>query len=109
MPNSARVDLSSTSGKLDVANDNFLYVAFLSPDEKRVTIVVQNRDDKNDQNFILDLGEQYNLIASLKSGVSFILFEGYKSSESFPSKTLINKNNLIRTENFRTLLNTFMK
>ena len=78
LPNRARVDLSSTSGKLDVANDNFLYVAFLSPDEKRVTIVVQNRDDKNEQNFILDLGEQYNLVASLKiakSGIQTLYFD----------------------------------
>ena len=61
------------------------------------------------ENDILIGDSKNDLIASLQSGISFILFEGYKSSESFPSKTLINENNLIRTENFRTLLNTFMK
>ena len=45
LPGSSRVDLTSSNGKLDVSNDNFLYLAFLSPDGKRVIIVVQNRDE----------------------------------------------------------------
>ena len=67
------------------------------------------KNKKVSENDILIGDSKNDLIASLQSGISFILLEGYKSAESFPSKTLINKNNLIRTENFRTLLNTFMK
>ena len=56
------------------------------------------------------IGDSKNdLKTSLQSGINFVLFEGYKSLESFPSETLIKKNNLIRTKNFRTLLDKFIK
>jgi len=67
------------------------------------------KNKKVSENDIFIGDSKNDLKTSLQVGISFILFEGYKSLESFPSKTLINSNNLIRTENFQTLLNNLFK
>ena len=75
--------------------------------EKNKLDHIKNKKVSGNDIFIGD--SKNDLKTSLQSGISFILFEGYKSLESFPSKTLLNNNNLIITENFITLLNSFMK
>ncbi len=67
------------------------------------------KNKKVSENDIFIGDSKNDLKTSLQIGISFILFEGYKSIESFPNQNLINKNKLIRTKNFRTLLNTFIK
>ena len=67
------------------------------------------KNKKVSENDIFIGDSKNDLKTSLQIGINFILFEGYKSIESFPSKTLISSNNFIRTENFQSLLNTFLK
>jgi len=47
---------------------------------------------------------QNDLKVSLKSGISFILFEEHKSLESFPTEDLIKNNVHYRTQNFQSLM-----
>jgi O-glycosyl hydrolase len=79
LPGSSRIDIAADTGKMDASKDNFLYIAFISPDRKRITIVVQNRDKENNQHFILNLGEEYNnLVANLeipKSAIQTLYFD----------------------------------
>ncbi len=78
----------------------------LSSEQSKLDHMKEKKVSEND----IFIGDSKNdLKTSLQSRINFILFEGYKSLESFPSKTFIKKNNLIRTENFRTLLDTFIK
>ena len=78
----------------------------LSSEQSKLDHMKEKKVSEND----IFIGDSKNdLKTSLQSRINFILFEGYKSLESFPTKTFIKKNNLLRTENFRTLLDKFIK
>ena len=78
----------------------------LSSEQSKLDHIKEKKVSEND----IFIGDSKNdLRTSLQSRINFILFEGYKSLESFPSQNTIKKNNLIRTENFITLLDNFIK
>ena len=78
----------------------------LSSEQSKIDHIKEKKVSEND----IFIGDSKNdLRTSLQSRINFILFEGYKSLESFPSKNIIKKNNLISTENFITLLDQFIK
>jgi len=55
------------------------------------------------------IGDSKNdLKAASSLGIKFILFEEYKSLKSFPEAKIISKNDLFKTQNFESLLNTFL-
>ena len=78
----------------------------LSSEKNKIDHIKNKKVSEND----IFIGDSKNdLKTSLQSGIGFILFEGYKSLESFPSKNILNNNNLIKTENFLTLLDILIK
>ncbi len=64
---------------------------------------LKNLKAKENDIFIGD--SKNDLKVSLQRGIKFILFENYKSLNSFPSQELINGNVYVRTKNFQTLIN----
>ena len=73
----------------------------LASNKSKIDHLKEKQVCKND----IFIGDSINdLNSSLKFRLKFILFEGYKSKESFPEKELIKKNVFLKTENFVTLL-----
>ena len=73
----------------------------LASDKSKIIHLKEKRVTKNDI-FIGD--SQNDLKASIETGIKFILITQFKSLKSFPSKSLINDNYLLTTENFKTLV-----
>ena len=73
----------------------------LASNKSKIDHLKEKQVCKND----IFIGDSINdLNSSLKFRLKFILFEGYKSKESFPEKELIQKNVFLKTKNFVTLL-----
>ena len=73
----------------------------LSSDKSKIEHLQEKHVSKNDI-FIGD--SQNDLKAALETGIQFILFEKFKSSKSFPSQRLIEDNYLLKTDNFKSLM-----
>ena len=89
--------------KLFLENNNLslFFEDILASERSKLFHLQNNQVSEND----IFIGDSINdLKVSLKTGINFILFEEYKSLKSFPSQELINKNVLIKTKNFQTLL-----
>ena len=73
----------------------------LASNKSKINHLKEKQVCKNDI-FIGD--SKGDLNTSLEFGLKFILFEGYKSKESFPNRELIKQNVFLKTKNFVTLL-----
>ena len=92
--------------KLFLKNNNLLkfFEGILGSEQSKSDHLLNLKAKEND----IFIGDSKNdLKVSLQSGLKFILFEEYKSFNSFPSQELINGNVYIRTKNFQTLINNF--
>ena len=87
---------------------NYLFSFFediLSSEKSKIEHLESKKASKND----IFIGDSKNdLKAALSLGIKFILFEEYKSLKSFPEAKIISKNDLFKTQNFESLLNTFL-
>ena len=73
----------------------------LASDKSKVNHLKEKQVERDD----IFIGDSKNdLQASIKSGIKFILFEGYKSLKSFPKDELIKKNIILKTKNFESLI-----
>ena len=85
-------------------NKNSLFNFFdeiLASDKSKVNHLKEKQVESDD----IFIGDSKNdLQASIKSGIKFILFEGYKSLKSFPKDELIKKNIILKTKNFESLI-----
>ena len=73
----------------------------LASDKSKVNHLKEKQVERDD----IFIGDSKNdLQASIKSGIKFILFEGYKSLKSFPQDELIKKNIIYKTKNFESLI-----
>lgn len=83
----------------------FLFSFFediLASEKNKIDHLLEKEVSEND----IFIGDSINdLKAALSSGITFILFEEYKSLKSFPTEALIYKNNLLKTKNFESLMN----
>ena len=77
----------------------------LASEKNKTTHLKEKQVCKND----IFIGDSKNdLNSSLRFDLHFILFEGYKSKESFPEIELIKKNAFLKTKNFVSLLKEIM-
>ena len=85
-------------------NKNSLFNFFdeiLASEKSKVNHFKEKQVEHND----IFIGDSNNdLQASIKSGIKFILLEKYKSLKSFPKDELIQKNIILKTTNFESLI-----
>lgn len=77
----------------------------LASNKSKIDHLIEKEVCEND----IFIGDSRNdLLSSLKTGLKFILFEEYKSKESFPEKELIENNVFLKTQNFSSLIKTII-
>lgn len=83
-------------------NNLFSYFEeILAPPKSKIEHLNEKKVCKND----IFIGDSKNdLHSSIKTGLKFILFEEFKSKESFPDDELIKNNVFLKTKNFSSFL-----
>jgi len=78
------------------------FTEILASKKSKIEHLEERKVSENDI-FIGD--SRHDLESSIKVGLKFILFEDFKSIQSFPSKKLIEDHVYLKTNNFESLLN----
>ena len=77
----------------------------LASNKSKIDHLIEKQVCEND----IFIGDSRNdLLSSLKTGLKFILFEEFKSKESFPEKELIKNNVFLKTQNFSSLIESII-